>query len=212
MNLRELNLKKTEEDLKKSVTKDIFIIQTIHTIDLLIIEINKLISNLRERYGYHNPLASRMQDQEELIKEVKKFSKGTLGVDYSIEDKNSIIDLIKIIEEIILLKKVQETYLEKLMKQECPNLLFSAGALIGARLVSTAGSMKNLAEMPSSRIQILGAEKSLFKHLKTGNYPPKFGFIFSHESISKSDNKGQAARKLAAKISIEAKKDYFGKK
>jgi len=211
MNLRELNLKKTEEDLKKSVTKDVFIIQAIHTVDLLIIEINKLVSNLRERYGYYNPKSARIQDQEELIKEVKKFSKGVLGVDYSMEDKNSIMDLIKIIEEVSLLRNVQEIYIEKLMKQCCPNLLFAAGTLIGARLISIAGSMKNLAEMPSSRVQILGAEKSLFKHLRTGNNPPKFGVIFSHESIAKSDNRGKAARQLASKISIAVKKDYFSK-
>lgn len=212
MDIRELNLKKTAEDMQKAITRDIFIIQTIHTIDLLIIEINRLISNLRERYGYHNPKISKIQDHEELINEIKKFRKGDLGIDYTMEDKNSVADLMRTIDNIVLLKNVQEKYLEDLMKQQCPKLLFSAGTLIGARLIDLAGGLKNLAQMPSSRIQILGAEKSLFKHLKTRSTPPRFGVIFSHESISKSDNKGKAARHLAGKISIAVKQDYFGEK
>ena len=212
MDLRELNLKKTAEDMQKAITRDIFIIQTIHTIDLLIIEINKLVSNLRERYGYYNPKVSRIQDHAELLSEIKKFRKGDLGIDYTMEDKGSVADLMREIDNVNSLKTVQEKYLEDLMRQECPKLLFSAGALIGARLVDLAGGLKNLAQMPSSRIQILGAEKSLFKHLKTRSKPPRFGVIFNHESVSKADNKGKAARHLAAKISIAVKKDYFGKK
>lgn len=211
MDLRELNLKKTAEDLKKSVGRDIFIIQTIHTIDLLILEINKLVSNLRERYGYYAPKTSKIQDRDELLKEIKKFRQGDLGIEFTSEDKDSIADLIKEIEALIILQKIQEKYLEELMKEICPNLLEVSGTLIGARLISLAGSLKNLAEAPSSRVQVLGAEKSLFKHLKDKSLPPKFGVIFNHESVSKAENKGQAARKLASKISIAVKKDYFRK-
>lgn len=209
MNLRELNLKKTAEDLKENIPRDIFIIQTIHTIDLLVLEINRLISNLRERYGYFNPKSSRILEQEELINEIKKFKKGELGINFTSEDLNSVADLIKLIEDLILLEKSQEKYLESIMNQECPILLDIAGILIGARLIDIAGGLKNLAEMPSSRIQVLGAEKSLFKHLKTGSKPPKFGVIFNHESVLKAENKGKAARHLAAKISIAVKQDYF---
>ncbi|MDD5649914.1 MAG: hypothetical protein PHF86_05755 [Candidatus Nanoarchaeia archaeon] len=209
MNLRELNLKKTAEDLKKAITKDVIIIQTIHTIDLLIIEINKLVSNLRERYGYYNPKTSRILNVQELLNEIKKFKKGELGIEFTKEDLNSVKDLINSIENIINLKEIEEKYLESLMKETCPNLLEVSGNLIGARLIDVAGGLKNLAEMPSSRVQILGAEKSLFKHLKTGSKPPRFGVIFEHESISESENKGKAARHLAAKISIAVKKDYF---
>ncbi|MBU0929879.1 MAG: hypothetical protein KJ623_02310 [Nanoarchaeota archaeon] len=210
MDLRELNLKKTADDLKNNIPRDIFIIQTIHTIDLLLLEINRVISNLRERYGYFNPKSSRILEYEELIKEIKKFKKGELGIDFTNEDLNSIGDLIKLIEELVLLEKIQEKYIESLMEKQCPKLLDASGALIGARLIDIAGSIKNLAEMPSSRIQVLGAEKSLFKHLKTGSKPPKFGFIFNHESVLKAENKGKAARHLAAKISIAVKQDYFG--
>jgi len=214
MNLRELNLKKTAEDLKKSSTRDIFIIQTIHTIDLLIIEINKLISNLRERYGYYNPKTAKIQDQKELIDEIKKFNKGELGIEFSKEDLDSITSLIKEIEDLFLLKEKQEKYLESLMKKECPNLLEAAGILISARLIDIAGGIKNLAQMPSSRIQILGAEKSLFKHLNTGSKPPRFGYIFNHPEISKAspENKGKTARKLAGKISIAVKVDFYREK
>ena len=95
------------------------------------------------------------------------------------------------------------------MKDLCPRLQTLATTLIGAQLIEHAGSLKHLAELPSSTIQVLGAEKALFRHLKTGSKPPKFGVIFAHPSITDSQERGKAARRLAGKISIAVKQDYF---
>ena len=95
------------------------------------------------------------------------------------------------------------------MEEIAPHTLKIAGNIIGARLIEKAGSLKRLAELPSSTIQILGAEKALFRHLQSNARPPKFGVIFAHENISSSKAKGKAARQLAAKISMASKKDYF---
>ncbi|MBI5391799.1 ATP-binding protein, partial [Candidatus Woesearchaeota archaeon] len=93
----------------------------------------------------------------------------------------------------------------------CPNLSTTATSLIGARLISHAGSLKRLAELPSSTVQVLGAEKSLFRHLKTGSKPPRFGVLFQHPLVAEAAEnlKGKTARKLASKISIAVKQDYF---
>ncbi|MEF8848595.1 MAG: C/D box methylation guide ribonucleoprotein complex aNOP56 subunit, partial [Candidatus Thermoplasmatota archaeon] len=82
---------------------------------------------------------------------------------------------------------------------------------IGARLISLAGSLEKLALMPSSTIQVLGAEKALFRFKKQGGRPPKHGVIFQHPLINKSkkSDRGKIARVLAGKISIAAKGDYF---
>ena len=94
-------------------------------------------------------------------------------------------------------------------EERCRNLNCVAGRDIGIMLISHAGSLKKLALMPSSKIQLLGAEKSLFRHLKKATPSPKHGIIFSHALVSGAKNKGKAARLLADKIAIAARIDYF---
>ena len=213
-NLRELNIQLTKESIKKDTTRDVLIIQTIHTIDELIKMINKLVANLRERYGFYAPRASREENIEKLLECVFKKVKEDIAIDLNEEDLNSIILIGKEINHLIELKDLQEEYLEKLTNEICPKSATIATPLIIARLIDRAGSLKHLAELPSSTTQVLGAEKALFRHLKTKAKPPKFGVIFSHPNISKAslENKGKVARKLASEISKAVKIDYFSEK
>lgn len=201
----------TKEDFKRSITKDFIIIQTIHSIDEISAMINKLCANLRERYGYYAPRASKIEDNDNFLKQLFLRKKEDLGIDFSKEDIDSIIEIANETINLKSLNNKQERYITILMKNTCPELLNAAGNLIGARLISLAGSLKHLAEITSSRIQVLGAEKAMFRHLRVKSKAPKFGVIFAHDSISKASEKGKAARKLASKISIAAKKDYFRK-
>lgn len=100
---------------------------------------------------------------------------------------------------------------KKLAEEVAPNLVDLLGYELAAELIARAGSLKKLAFMASSKIQVLGAEAALFRHLKDGTKPPKYGIIFKHKSIQKAENKGKAARQLASKISLVAKKDFFRK-
>jgi len=113
-------------------------------------------------------------------------------------------------EEIKSLEKQIENEMEKIV----PNITNLAGSLIGARLISFSGGIKKLAMLPSSTIQVLGAEKALFRYKKEGGKPPKHGVIFQHSYINKSskDKRGKIARIFAAKISIAAKADAFTKR
>ena len=97
------------------------------------------------------------------------------------------------------------------MDELCPNTKAVCGVLTGAKLIEHAGSLKRLSEMPASTIQILGAEKALFRHMKTGAKPPRHGIIVHHPLIAKAPEKihGKIARALADKISIASKVDYF---
>jgi len=92
-----------------------------------------------------------------------------------------------------------------------PNLTELAGPLIATRLIFAAGGICNLAKMPSSRIQVLGAKKSLFKHLKKATPPPKHGIIFQHPMINSvsMDKRGKIARILAGKLAIAVRVDYW---
>ena len=110
------------------------------------------------------------------------------------------------------LRKKQEGYLSYLMKRECPNLAAVAGVLIGAKLISIAGSLERLARFPASTVQILGAETAFFRFLRNRrNSSPKYGVIINHPLIqnAKRDKRGKAARMLADKLSLCARLDFF---
>ena len=105
--------------------------------------------------------------------------------------------------------------LEELIKEDmdeiAPNITNVVGPMIGARLIAQAGGLEKLATLPSSTVQILGAEKALFRFKKEGGRPPKHGVIFQHPYLRKSPKKyrGRIARAVSAKISMAAKADAF---
>ena len=98
------------------------------------------------------------------------------------------------------------------MEEMAPNIRAVAGALLGARMISLAGGLQNLAMRPASTIQVLGAEKALFRSLKTGARPPKHGLIFQHTLLhdAKRWQRGKIARVIAGKLAIAARADAFG--
>ncbi len=222
--LRKLNLKETQERVRDSVTEDLILIQATNTLDKLIKSINILTEGLREYYSYYLPeISKRIQDNEEFITIISKNSKqeiikkfnirNSMGKDFKEEDLKQLTFLIKQIKDLFEIKKQLTTYIENLAKKIAPETSKIAQPLITARLMSLAGSFKNLAFSSSSKIQLLGAEKALFRHLKNKNFKsPKFGVIFQNQEIQKAKNKGKEARHLAAKISIAVKKDYFSRK
>ena len=85
-----------------------------------------------------------------------------------------------------------------------------ATPVLTAKLITLAGGFKNMAFMPASTIQLLGAEKALFRHLRSKAKCPKHGIILQHQDIQSAKNKGKAARQLANHIMIAVRKDYFG--
>ena len=213
--LREINFRLTKKSLKENTKRDILIIQTIHSIEELLMIINKLSANLRERYSYYALYLCKNEDINVIIDGIiKKVKEDDMAIEMNDDDLDSIIDIGKEIKNVIALKESQEKYLEKIMKELCPRTLECATALIGARLIDRAGSLKRLAELPSSTIQVLGAEKALFRHIKTGAKSPKFGVIFAHPKVSEvfGKEKGKAARHVASEISKMVKIDYFSKK
>ncbi len=103
------------------------------------------------------------------------------------------------------------TEIESKMREECPNLSTLLGEILGARLIALAGGKRELARLPSSTVQILGAENAFFRFRKTGVGMPKHGLIFQHPFIKGTPKplRGKAARALAAGIVMAARVDYF---
>ena len=222
--LYDTNLQLTKSDVKNSVNNGVLIIQSINLAEELDKAINILVKRLREWYELYNPEFSRaienhekfMQeilDKEkiELLNELKISLSDSIGADFKQEDLEPIRSLAHQIYDLYQLRKIQMDYVSTLMDEFCPNIKAVCGILVGAKLIEHAGSLKRLSEMPASTIQILGAEKALFRHMKTGAKPPKHGLIVNHLLIAKAPNKlhGKIARGLVDKISIAAKVDYF---
>jgi len=211
---RKRNIEETKKKIKESVKADNFIVQTIRNIDEINKVSNVLIKRLREWYELYNPEFSRqVRDHEkfvELIIEKKdRKEKNSMGADLSKENLQPILKLASEINELYKLKEKQEEYLAELMQKTCPNLTAVAGYLIGAKLVALAGDLKRLVEFPSSTVQLLGAEKALFRHMRTGAKAPKHGIIHEHPIVTRAKEKGKAARAVADKISLAVKVDYF---
>merc|ERR1711988_233462 len=108
-------------------------------------------------------------------------------------------------------RKELSTYLRSKMSVVAPNLAVLIGETVGARLISKAGSLTNLAKAPASTVQILGAEKALFRALKTKGNTPKYGLIFHSTFIGRAaqKNKGRISRYLANKASLSSRIDCF---
>ena len=148
---------------------------------------------------------------EEKAREVLEASKSSMGQDISPID---LINIEAFARRVISLAEYRQklfTYLSDKMHVVAPNLSALIGELVGARLISHAGSLTNLAKYPASTVQILGAEKALFRALKTKGNTPKYGLIFHSSFIgrAKQRNKGRISRYLANKCSIASRIDAF---
>lgn len=217
---RQKNLRQSKRDLKAAINQDHLINQTISNIQELDKTTNLLIKRLREWYGLYCPeLTHIITNNEKLVELILKKTrdqilkqinqKNTFGTDFKAHDVQEMQLLAKQVQQVQQLRNQHEKYLDKTMKNYCPNFTALAGATIGAKLLLLGKSLKRLALFPASTIQLLGAEKALFRHIKTKSLSPKFGVIHDHPIVQNAKNKGKAARALADKLSLCARIDYF---
>jgi nucleolar protein 56 len=151
---------------------------------------------------------------DSLVKSIMENLDEDIGAEFQDAD---IAILRKLAERIVSLYEMRhelEEYLSGLMDTLAPNITALVGPLVGARLISLAGSLMELARKPSSAVQIFGAEKALFRSLKTGASPPKHGVIFQVSEIHAAPywQRGKIARALAGKLSIAARIDAYSER
>jgi len=222
--------------------RDLVVAQAIQTLDELDRTINMLMTRVREWYGIHFPELDRLLEkhetyarlvvklggkdnftvekleQEEVPKTkadaIAKVAERSMGADLSNDDLNQIQTLCKDILGLYQFRQDLESYLDSTMEEVAPNTKYLVGSLLGARLIAVSGGLMNLAKRPASTIQVLGAEKALFRSLKTGTRPPKHGLIFQHTLLhdAKRWQRGKIARALAGKLAIAARADAFGRR
>ncbi|KAF3645107.1 nucleolar protein 56 [Capsicum chacoense] len=148
---------------------------------------------------------------EDKAKEIVEAAKASMGQDLSPVDLINVKLFAQRVMDLVEYRKNLYDYLVAKMHDIAPNLAALIGEVVGARLISHAGSLTNLAKCPSSTLQILGAEKALFRALKTKGNTPKYGLIFHSSFIGRASarNKGRMARYLANKCSIASRLDCF---
>jgi nucleolar protein 56 len=232
-----------KEQLRRaSEKKDLLVIQSIESLDEINKTVNLLVSRLREWNGLTFPELNRqISDHEQLArvianlgsreamtaksltdskipenkaKKIAELAQQSIGAQLSSEDILPIQQLAQAILDLYQQRKNNEKYLETTMEKIAPNMTGLIGAHISARLISLARGLDRLARMPSSTIQILGAEKALFRSKKSGSRPPKHGIIYQVSDIhgSKRWQRGKISRLVAGKLSIAARVDaYSGK-
>lgn len=213
---------------ESSEAEDKLLIQAINSLDELDESISKLVSRLREWYSIHFPELDLISNHEVYTKLVSDkghrnlvFEENlssynfditeSIGADIAEEDLIIIQNLASSIASLQKSRKDIETYIESKMDTVAPNLKDIAGASLGAKLIAHVGSLNRMATYPSSTIQIMGAEKALFRHLTTGERPPKHGLIYQHPDIRSAKwwIRGKLARVLASKISLAVRKDVY---
>ncbi|MBN2013599.1 MAG: C/D box methylation guide ribonucleoprotein complex aNOP56 subunit [Candidatus Altiarchaeota archaeon] len=224
--LDSVNLEITKVRMRE-ISRDQLIMQAVASIDELEESINTLIKRLREWYSLNFPeldflvkkhdlyaklVSSDLRDADEgLRKSIEEARKQTLGVDFSEEDKKSVKYLSDSILGLYMAEQNIESYIEEAMGGIAPNMAALAGPILSARIISLAGGLERLAKLPASTIQVLGAEDSFFRFLRTGERPPKHGVIFQLPEIRSAPKKvrGKVSRIFAAKMAIAARTDFF---
>lgn len=218
---------------------DTMIVQAIGLLDELDKEINTYAMRLREWYGWHFPELGKIIVEnlpyaksvhklgvrtnapstdlsdilpEETEDELKAAAQISMGTEISDED---VVNIRLLCDQVVSLSDYRATlyeYLKNRMTAIAPNLTAMVGELVGARLIAHAGSLISLAKYPASTVQILGAEKALFRALKTKHATPKYGLIFHASLVGQATpkHKGKISRSLASKCALSIRVDALG--
>ncbi|EPQ26505.1 uncharacterized protein PFL1_05827 [Pseudozyma flocculosa PF-1] len=215
---------------------DTMVVQAIGLLDDLDKEINIYAMRVKEWYGWHFPeMGKIITDNLAYAKVIRAmgFRTNASATDFSEVLPEEIEETLKAAAEISMGTEISETdlehiwslcdqvisisqyraqlfqYLQNRMAAIAPNLTALVGDLVGARLISHAGSLMNLAKHPASTVQILGAEKALFRALKTKHDTPKYGLIYHASLVGQASQKlkGKMARMVATKAALSIRLD-----
>jgi len=202
-------------------------------------ELNNYVMRAREWYGWHFPELGKIvpdnavfirlikhmgmrenastTDMSEIVdedteKKIKEAAEISMGTEVSEEDMLHISFLCEQVIDMTDYRAQLYEYLKNRMTAIAPNLTLVVGDLIGARLISHAGSLLNLAKHPASTVQILGAEKALFRAIKAKHDTPKYGIIYHAQLLGQCGQKfkGKMARKLGCAAARCCRIDALG--
>jgi nucleolar protein 56 len=238
--VHDVSMEMSQLKVRKATEKrDLMVVQAVQALDDLDKTLNLLSARIREWYGLHFPELDRLIEKHEVYvqlvngvgkkeeytqenleklgtskskaSQLARAAESSMGGDLQGSDMEQIQALCRYVLGLYDERANLEKYIGEVMEEVAPNTSALAGATLGARLIAIAGGLMNLAKMPASTIQVLGAEKALFRSLTTGARPPKHGVIFQHTFIhgSKRWLRGKIARVFAGRLAIAVRTDAF---
>jgi nucleolar protein 56 len=222
--LRDVCIRAAKSQISQTDTDDSRIIQAVQALDDIDKNVNELSERLFEWYGRYFPELD--MTGEELARFVSAYgsranvpeehrlsekASQSMGAELSFADEELLRAFANNICSLYDTRRYIENYINTSMGSVAPNLCNVTGASIGARLMSMAGSLQKLAAFPSSTVQVIGASRALFKHLRSKAPSPKHGIIFNNPVIKNAPwwQRGKLARALASKISLAARTDFY---
>ena len=196
--IRDASIIQARRKIKNQLTPDKDLIQSIEALD----EAYETINIVSERLtAWYTQVTGEPRTKVEEILELEPLpSRMAILKDFYMSNKTLIADL--------------SEYLDQEAPKVFPNLVNVLGTQLAVRIVAAVGSLSRLARLPASTVQLLGAEKALFRHMSDGSPPPKHGLLYQHPSVKQAvrKDKGRVSRKLAAKVAIASKIEYYGDK
>ena len=215
--LSELGLLMARKSSKKSMTKDRLVIQASNSLQELDKQSNVLLEHLREWFGLYYPELKESNERFiELVTSGANRPEKSTGIELEPDDEEALMKYAVLVKNAFDTKAHIEKYIKSAMHGIAPNTSSLVDPLLAARLLALAGSLERLAKMPSSTIQLLGAEKALFRHIKDKKHvkSPKFGVIYLDKHIQNApkDRQGKMARIMASKLMIAARVDFYSDK
>jgi nucleolar protein 56 len=178
------------------------------------VKVVKLIQTRKNYLENKEELLPQIEEiviETDLAKQINDAAAASMGSDINEIDLFNVKFFCDKVNDLIKYRAELHSYLRDKMKKLAPNVSVLVGDIVAARLISHAGSLSNLAKYPASTIQILGAEKALFRALKTRGKTPKYGLLYHSTFIGKAaaKNKGKISRYLANKLAVCSRIDFF---
>jgi len=238
--LHEFSMALTKAKVRReAMRRDKIVIQLINAVDELDKTLNLYAGRIGEWYGLHFPELGKIVDAHETyvrlirdiglrenfkaedvaklglpkskVERIVEAAEASIGAPMNVEDMEVLQRFCNLYLETLAVRRLLTEKIDEVMGEIAPNIKALAGPTLGARLIALSGGLEELAKLPASTIQVLGAEKALFRALRTGAKPPKHGVIFQHYLIRQAPKwqRGKIARALAGKLAIAARIDVF---
>lgn len=217
----------TRQELSEAGGRDQLLVQAVRALDDLDELNNEKSERLRPWLALHFPeLEDAVSDNVELAEIIAEtahrdqlddyadLAADSTGMQFTGEDATMLQRFARQLRDDYMLRNDLKAYVEDLAEEVVPNLSAVLGPVLAARVLSLAGSLDKLAKMPASTIQVLGAEKAMFRHMRGEGDAPKHGVLFMHEYVQQvaADDRGEMARVIANKAAIAARLDRYGDK
>jgi nucleolar protein 56 len=214
--LSRLALLISKKRMKSAIGRDRLIIQASCALDDMTKIVNLLFERIEEWYSLHYPeLKFTQKNLDDVLKYGRRDDfpgfKESVGIELTESDEVMLLDYAKMVKLVSDEKNKLEKYIKSSMKEIAPNLSSLIDTLLAARLLSLAGSLEKLSRMTASTIQLLGAEKALFRHLRKKGKSPKYGILYNDSRIQNAEEgkRGKIARIISSKLMLAARLDFY---